>query len=274
MSTAGPVLFTFPPSLDSEFSRFVLHHYGVNAREERHVLLIQSFVTLVRAGTPRIPTLVGVAPKPLDRIERIINHLESEAPPERKLLAGLEQPFMDSDWKQFHTTLQTASTVFPYYHLVPRRDLMVRALSEGSPDWEVAAVQHAYPVWASALRVLLRLTAQRAQQARETIRSALAQIDERLSDGRRYLYGERFTLHDMAFAIAAAPAVWPEDYGGPLPSLASTPIPIQDLVAETRARSAGAFALRIYREHRGNPSPGRSIVAGRSSTLNETSRAA
>jgi glutathione S-transferase len=256
MSMAGPVLFTFPPSLDSEFSRFVLHHYGINAREERHVLLIQSGVTLIRAGTPRIPTLVGVAPRPLDRVQRIINHLESAAPPERRLLAGLEPAFMDSDWKQFHTTLQTASTVFPYYHLVPRRDLMVPALSEGSPSWEVAAVRHAYPLWAFALRVLLRLTAHRAEQARETIRSALAQIDERLSDGRRFLYGNRFTLHDMAFAIAAAPAIWPENYGGPLPPLASTPIPIQDLVAETRARPAGAFALRIYREHRGDADPG------------------
>ncbi len=248
-----PVLFTFPPSLDSEFSRFVLHHYGVTAREERHVLIIQSVVTLVRAGTPRIPTLVGVAPRPLDRIQRIINQLESTASPERKLLAGLEPAFMESDWKQFHTTLQTASTVFPYYHLVPRRELMVRALSEGSPDWEVAAVQHAYPVWAFALRVLLRLTAKRAEQARETIRSALAQIDERLSDGRRYLYGDRFTLHDMAFAIAAAPAIWPDNYGGPLPPLAATPAPIQELVAETRARPAGAFALRIYRDHRDRP---------------------
>ena len=145
MSMADPVLFTFPPSLDSEFSRFVLHHYGINAREERHVLLIQSVVTLIRAGTPRIPTLVGVAPKPLDRVQRIINHLESVAPPERKLLAGLEPALMDSDWKQFHTTLQTASTVFPYYHLVPRRDLMVRALSEGSPSWEVAAVSMRIP---------------------------------------------------------------------------------------------------------------------------------
>ena len=128
-----PVLFTFPPSLDSEFSRFVLHHYGVTAREERHVLIIQSVVTLIRAGTPRIPTLVGVAPRPLDRIQRIINQLESTASPEHKLLAGLEPAFMDSDWKQFHTTLQTASTGFPYYHLVPHRELMVRRSARVHP---------------------------------------------------------------------------------------------------------------------------------------------
>ena len=56
-----PTLYTFPPSLDSEFSRFVLHHYGFSAREGRHVILFQSVVTLLRAGTPRIPTLTGAA---------------------------------------------------------------------------------------------------------------------------------------------------------------------------------------------------------------------
>ena len=251
MTDGEPTLFTFPPSLDSEFSRFVLHHYGIDAREERHVLIIQSVVTLVRAGTPRIPTLVGVGPQPLDQVKRIIDALEATAPPQRKLLAGLDPGLLDSDWREFHTTLQTASTVFPYYHLVPRRDLMVRALSEGSPAWEVSAVRHAYPVWEVTLRVLLRLTARRAAEALASIRSSLTGVEARLRDGRRYLCGDRFTLHDMGFAIAAAPAIWPDNYGGPLPPLAETPAPIQQLVQETRARPAGQFAMRIYRDHRG-----------------------
>ena len=251
MTGDRPTLFTFPPSLDSEFSRFVLHHYGLDAREERHVLIIQSVVTLLRARTPLIPTLVGLGPHPLDRVVRIINALEATAPSHRKLMAGLDPILLESDWQEFHTTLQTASTVFPYYHLVPRRDLMVRALSEGSPTWEVSAVRHAYPIWATTLRVLLRLTARRAAEAQATIRSTLTAVEARLHDGRRYLCGDRFTLHDMSFAIAAAPAIWPDNYGGPLPPLAETPNPIQQLVAETRARPAGAFAMRIYREHRG-----------------------
>jgi glutathione S-transferase len=206
---AEPTLFTFPPSLDSEFSRFVLRHYGITAHEERHVILFQSLVTLVRAGTPRIPTLQGAGPRPLDKIVKIVNYLEARAQPERNLLAG-----------------------------------------DGSPPSEVRAVEHAYPVFAFTLRVLLRLTAQRAAEARDTIRSALGKIDGRLSDGRSYLYGDRFTMHDMAFAIAAAPTIWPDNYGGPLPPLSATPAPVQELVAECRARPSGAFALRIYHNHR------------------------
>jgi glutathione S-transferase len=54
----------------------------------------------------------------------------------------------------------------------------------------------------------------------------------------------------MSFTIAAAPAVWPDNYGGPLPPLAATPAPLQELVAEARQHPSGQFALRIYRDHR------------------------
>lgn len=248
---AEPTLFTFPPSLDSEFSRFVLHHYGFTAREERHVIVFQSVVTLIKAGTPLIPTLkIAGAPR-LDTVMKIINYLEPRASEERKLLTGVAPGELTDDWQHFHKTLQTASTVFPYYHLLPRRDLMVRALSEGSPTFEVSAVSHAYPAFQLLLRLLLRLSPKRAEAARDTIRSSMDAIDRRLSDGRAYLNGDRFTLLDMSFTIAVAPAIWPDNYGGPLPPLAETPAPLQNLVAECRERPSGQLAKRIYRERRG-----------------------
>jgi glutathione S-transferase len=39
-------LVTFPPSLDSELSRFLLHHYGIEHREQRHTLIFSFFATL------------------------------------------------------------------------------------------------------------------------------------------------------------------------------------------------------------------------------------
>jgi glutathione S-transferase len=246
-----PTLFTFPPSLDSEFSRFVLHHYGFRAREERHVIVFQSVVTLVKAGTPLIPVLkVKGAPR-LDTVMKIITYLEARAAPDRKLLTGLDPAQLTEIWQGFHKAMQTASTVFPYYYLLPRRDLMVRALSEGSPAFEVNAVDRAYPAFQLLLRLLLRLSATRAAQARDTIRSSYDRIDELLRDGREYLACDRFTLLDMSFAIAAAPTIWPDNYGGPLPPLARAPEPLQQLVTECRARPAGEFAMRIYRDHRG-----------------------
>ena len=242
-------LYTFPPSLDSEFSRFVLHHYGVTAREERHVIPFQSFVTLVRAGTPRIPALTGADGR-LDTIEKIINHLEPQAPPERQIVGGRVPDAIPDDWRLFHHQLTTATTVFAYYCLLPRRDLMVRGLSEGASRFEVAAVDRAYPAFERLFKLLLRTTRKRGEQARETIRASMATVDARLADGRPYLNGEAFSLADMAFAVASAPVTWPDAYGGPLPPLDSVPAELGDLIAENRARPAGAHALRIYQEHR------------------------
>ncbi|MGZ4277477.1 MAG: glutathione S-transferase family protein [Solirubrobacteraceae bacterium] len=242
-------LYTFPPSLDSEFSRFVLQHYGVSADEERHVIPFQSVVTLVRAGTPRIPTLHGEGVR-LDTIEKIINHLELQAAPDRRLVGGPVPQAVAEDWRLLHHVLNTATTVFAYYHLLPRRDLMVNGLAEGAPAWEVTAVDRAYPAFAGLFRLLLRLTHARAAQAEQTIRTTMDTIDRRLADGRPYLNGDRFTLADMAFAVVSAPVVWPEGYGGPLPPLDAIPAAIRDLVMELRARPCGGHALRIYREYR------------------------
>jgi glutathione S-transferase len=105
-------------------------------------------------------------------------------------------------------------------------------------------------VFKTLLGLLLRLSPARADKMLATIRSCLQKVDDRLADGRSYLLGDRFTLSDMAFAIAAAPIVWPDQYGGAVPALADTPPALQAVVAECRARPSGALALRIYRDHR------------------------
>jgi glutathione S-transferase len=127
---------------------------------------------------------------------------------------------------------------------------MINPLSDGALKFEVFAVRVAYPIFAGLLRVLLRLNASNAENALGEIRKVMQTVDVRLSDGRPFLMGDHFSLSDMAFAVAAAPAVWPDEYGGKLPPLADTPPEVQNAIAEMREHAAGQFALRIYREHR------------------------
>jgi hypothetical protein len=54
---AGPVLITFPPSLDSEMGRFLTEHYGVRHREQRHTFIFSSFATLWHGFTVIFPLL-------------------------------------------------------------------------------------------------------------------------------------------------------------------------------------------------------------------------
>ena len=246
-----PVLITFPPSLDSETSRFLIEHYGIESCEKRHALIFSFFVTLWHGYTPVFPLLYSdsyrlVGPRP------IVDHFDPLSPPELKLLPAdpnqLQQ--VESDWTLFNVTLALASADFAYYYLLPHRDRMIRPLTEGVPPFERKAVERAYPIFAGLLRMLLRLSLSKAQQAAAQIRTIFNSVDARLADGRKFLVGERLTLSDLAFSVAAAPVILPANYGGPIPSFDEMPPEVQTLVTEMRAHPAGAFALRIYQEQR------------------------
>ncbi len=247
---SDPTLITFPPSLDSELSRFLLGHYQIPHREQRHVLILSSFATLWHGYTVRFPLLYGGSYR-LNTVRRMIDYFEPLSPADRKLLPANDDPEQaKADWNYFNNTLGTATAVFGYYHLLKHREIMITPLSDGAPEFEVSAVRVAYPVFAGFLRVALRLTAGRAEKALGEIRKVMQTVDERLSDGRPFLMGDHFSLSDIAFAVAAAPAVWPDEYGGKLPSLVDTPPAVQNAVAEMREHPAGQFALRVYRDHR------------------------
>lgn len=242
-------LLTFPPSIDSELARFVLHHHEIAHREERHVMPFSSFFSLVHGRSVRFPLLYGEGVR-CYTVRQIVDHCESRATPGRRLIPPELAGALQADWHLLHSKLNSGTTVLAYHHLLPRRDLMVRGISEGAPGWEVSAVARAYPAFAGLIRLLLRPNDKRAGKALDHVREILDGIDARLSDGRRYLHGDGFTLADMAFATGAAPVVWPDGYGGPLPPLAQTPPALQAVVDECRARPSGAFALRIYADHR------------------------
>ena len=69
-----------------------------------------------------------------------------------------------------------------------------------------------------------------------------------LADGRRFLVGDRFTAADLTFAALYAPIVLPPEQ--PVTSRSESPPSLIRLRDEARARPAGQFAARIYREER------------------------
>jgi glutathione S-transferase len=161
-----------------------------------------------------------------------------------------EKQQIDSDWTLFNETLAFATARFAYYHLLPYRDLMVQPLSLGTPKFEARTVKVAYRVFAWLLRTLLGLTAQKAQESLDQVRKVFDTVEARLAVQKNFLVGDRLTLSDIAFAVAAAPMVLPSAYGGPIPPFDQMPAAVQAAVNEMRDRAAGAFALRIYAEQR------------------------
>jgi glutathione S-transferase len=249
--THKPALITFPPSLDSELSRFLVTHYGIEHEEQPHAFIFSFFATLWHGSTLIFPLLYNEHLK-LVGPEAIADYFDHRCTPELRLYPqdADEKRQVTADWTNFNQTLAFATAVFAYYHLLPHRQLMIVPLSRGAPRFEQKSVASAYPIFAGALRLLLRLTAERAQQSLAQIRTIFGQVDARLADGRTFLVGNRLTLSDLAFAVAAAPVVLPAAYGGPIPPFDQMPPEIQAAVNEMRSHAAGQYALQIYEKHR------------------------
>jgi glutathione S-transferase len=247
----GLVLITFPPSLDSEMGRFLTQHYGVRHREQRHTLIFSSFATLWHGFTVIFPLLYGKGLR-LAGPRAIADYYDARCAPDLRLFpeSPADRQQVEADWPLFNQNLAIATAVVAYYYLLPHRELMIDPLSSGTPDFEQAAVKAAYPVFAGLLRVLLQLNAQHVAKSLDIVRTTFSTVETRIAGGRSYLVGDRLTLSDLAFAVAAAPVVLPPNYGGSIPSFEHMPSEIQAIVKGMRARPAGVFALQIYQQQR------------------------
>jgi glutathione S-transferase len=252
IATPGPVLVTFPPSLDSELSRFLMGHYGIEHQEQRHTLGYIFLSTFRHGSTLIFPLLYSDSFK-LVGPRAMANYFDTRCAPGLRLFPDdkTKMPQIESDWTQFNNTLAFATARFGYYHLLPHRDIMISPLSQGTPSNEQKAVASSYSFFSGLLTILLRLSAQSAQASLDQIRFIFDAVEARLISGAQFLIGDRLTLSDLAFAVAAAPVVLPPTYGGPIPSFDEMPVEIQTVVNEMRSRGAGAFALRIYKQQRG-----------------------
>ena len=108
----------------------------------------------------------------------------------------------------------------------------------------------AYPVAARAIDRYLDVNPATAAQAETDVRATFDAVAERLSDGRRYLCGERFTAADLTFSALAAAVLMPPEYGVPLPQPGELPARMATIVRELRAHPAGAHAMAMFRDER------------------------
>jgi glutathione S-transferase len=160
--------------------------------------------------------------------------------------------------QRFDRRLGNDVRVWAYSQLLRDRALTLRTwgiTEPGIPAWQRWLLAAGLPVLRFAVRRMLGVTPSRAQQALERTRQAFDEVDRLLADGRRYLTGETLTFADLTFASLGALAVLPPEYPG---GLRGRRLLIEDVaepawheaVEQFRARPAGQFILRLYREER------------------------
>jgi len=106
------------------------------------------------------------------------------------------------------------------------------------------------PVAQAGMHRLMDISDSATARSLDVIRGELDVVADHLSDGRRWLMGDRFTSVDLSYACMMAPGVLPPEYSAWLPSLDQLSARIVEPVREFRAHPAGQFALRAFAEER------------------------
>jgi glutathione S-transferase len=149
----------------------------------------------------------------------------------------------------FNQTLGVHTRRWGYsYILTPK--LVYSRWTVGVPVWEKLLFPIVFPKIRSMIRAGMDITDTSAAQSSAQINQVFNRVSEVLSDGRKYLLGERFSALDLTFAALAAPVLQPQQAHIPPGRLDELPTQMQSEIRHFQATSAGEFGLRMYREHR------------------------
>ncbi len=240
-------MLTFGPMIDSELSRFLLWRYAVPYRENRHIFGWASVLTLLHGGFGQIPLIYGKGLR-LSGPRAIVDHYEALCHPNQMLIPAWQplRMHIEADWVSFNSQLAYYTAKLAYFYLLPHPDIMLMPFVLGIPAAEAKLTPKLYPALRRLFEILLRLDPRVIAETLEQTTRIVDEVDHRIADGRRFLWGDRITLSDLSFATALAPLLLPEGCTAPLPAYRDLPTELRQIVDDLRQRPSSALVSRIY----------------------------
>jgi glutathione S-transferase len=246
-----PVLITIPISHFCEKARWALDRASISYRERAH---LQGFhwIPVARAGGKKTAPVLVCGDRVFADSAEIVEEASARSDPNRALFpadpaAAAEVRALQRD---FDEVLGPEGRRWMYFELRGRRDIAIAYACTGVPAWQRRGLPLAYPLVSRIIDRYLDITPASAERSEAEVRASFDRVAERLSDGRPYLCGERFTAADLTFASLSAPLLMPPQYGVPLPQPDELPPAMAAKVHEFRAHPAGAHAMKMFRVER------------------------
>lgn len=236
-------LITIPFSHYCEKARWALDACGVDYVEDGH-LPIFVYRAVWRAGGKRtVPILVDGSTKLFDSTD-IVAWADAKKP---GTLLGPEDALRLED--EFDKQLGPAARRWAYFQLLPRKDLDA-FVTEGVPRWEARALKLVRPLALEMIRRGLKVTPEGKAKSEAKLDALFALVDDVMSDGRKYLCGDRFSVADLTWASLAAPVVHPPRHPSKYGEMHGFSDEAQAKMDAWRATRGGQHVLNMYARHR------------------------
>jgi glutathione S-transferase len=244
-------LITIPISHYCEKARWALDRAGMPYREERHVQGVHRVMARRAGGGTTVPVLVtpeGV----LGESEEIVAWVDQQTEAEHRLLpedAAARDEVLGLS-RRFDAELGPRGRRLIYVHTLPQRELVFRFNNQGVPPWEDRLIRHEWPLIKPFMRRVLDITPGIEGQDEAAVWREFDFVARTLEQRGPYLCGDRFTAADLTFAALSASVIAPPEYGVTLPQPDEVNPATAALVERARKHPAGAYALRLFANHR------------------------
>ena len=249
-NAAPAILITIPLSHYCEKARWALDRVALPYREEPHAPLLHRLATK-RNERGTVPVLVHGGSRFSDSTD-ILKHADTVCGGD--LLYPRDDELrrdVDALEERFDKELGPHTRRWAYGQALPQTKSLRSLWARDVPPIEARVIRVITPLVRRLVRMAYKISPENAQRSLERVRDVFRQVDELLSDGRRFLAGERFTAADLTFAALAAPVLLPAECRAVQPSLDDVPAMMRDEILRFRETDAGQFALRMFTQERG-----------------------
>lgn len=247
-------LITIPMSHYCEKARWGLTHAGCAYVEDAHLQVFHYLAVRPHSAKGMVPVLVTDSGAVADSTA-ILKFLDQRLPEAQRLYPAGFGAQVESLEERFDEGLGVETRRWVYFHWLNAPTLQVlKTAAQGTPLWERMLAPVLFPAMRRYLTEHLAVRGENVEAGLKVILECFDSVAEALSDGRPYLCGDRFTAADITFASMAAPVLLPAEYGIRLPVPEEAPLHARADIARFTVHPAGQFALRLFRNHRRQPS--------------------
>ncbi len=239
-------LITISFSHYCEKARWALDRCGVSYVEEAHLPVFHYLATYRHKAKRTVPVLVDGKTLVLDSTD-IVAWADKQRPGSLIPISGADDALTIEDDLDNH--FGPATRRWAYFYLLPNRDADPYIV-EGAPRWQRTLLSLSRPVAVRYLRRSLKIDQAGVQRSLVKIEETLSRVDQIVTDGRRYLAGDRFTVADLTFAALASPILLPPEHPAQKIPFDLLPPTAREQVEAWRARPSGRFALSLYARER------------------------